>query len=40
MYSRLYLGLNYPSDNDFSIICGEIILSNDNFKSKYLSDAN
>jgi hypothetical protein len=40
MYSRLYLGLNYPSDNDFSIICGEMILSNDNFKAKYLFDAN
>jgi hypothetical protein len=39
-YSRLYLGLNYPSDNDFSTICGEMILSNDNFKAKYIDNAN
>jgi hypothetical protein len=39
-YSRLYLGLNYPSDIDFSTICGEMILSNDLFIAKYIDDAN
>ena len=39
-YSRLYLGLNYPSDIDFATICGEMILSNESFNAKYLDNAN
>jgi hypothetical protein len=39
-YSRLYLGLNYPSDIDFGIICGEMILLNESFNAKYVDNAN
>jgi hypothetical protein len=34
-YSRLYLGLHYPSDNDFSHYCVELITKDKDFKAKY-----
>jgi hypothetical protein len=34
-YSRQYLGLHYPSDIDFSILCFEQIIRDKEFKSKY-----
>lgn len=33
--SRIYLGLNYPSDNDFSEEIAQLIFSNESFKIKY-----
>lgn len=34
-YSRMYLGLHYPSDNDFSLYCVELITKDKDFKAKY-----
>lgn len=34
-YSRQYLGLHYPSDVDFSILCFETIIKDKEFKVKY-----
>jgi len=34
-YSRLYLGLHYQSDNDFSLYCVELITKDKEFKAKY-----
>jgi hypothetical protein len=34
-YSRLYLGLHYQSDNDFSHYCVELITKDRDFKAKY-----
>jgi hypothetical protein len=34
-YSRLYLGLHYPSDNDFAIQIAKKILQHPNFTKKY-----
>ena len=34
-YSRLYLGLNYQSDNDFALFCVETITKDKEFKQKY-----
>jgi hypothetical protein len=34
-YSRLYLGVHYQSDNDFSVFCAETILKSKEFKAKY-----
>lgn len=34
-YSRQYLGLHYPSDIDYSILCYEKIINDKEFKSKY-----
>lgn len=33
--SRLYLGLHYPSDNDFALYCVELIIKDKEFKQKY-----
>lgn len=33
--SRLYLGLHYPSDNDFALYCVEMIIKDKEFKQKY-----
>lgn len=34
-YSRQYLGLHYPSDVDFAILCMESIVKDKEFKAKY-----
>jgi hypothetical protein len=34
-YSRQYLGLHYPSDVDFAILCYETIIKDKDFKVKY-----
>lgn len=34
-YSRLYLGIHYPSDNDYSLYIAETIIRDKAFKSKY-----
>jgi hypothetical protein len=34
-YSRLYMGLNYQSDNDFALFCVETITKDKEFKQKY-----
>lgn len=34
-YSRVYLGLHYPSDNDFSLFCVETIVKDRDFKARY-----
>jgi hypothetical protein len=34
-YSRLYMGLHYPSDNDFAIQCFDKIINDPEFKEKY-----
>lgn len=34
-YSRQYLGLHYPSDVDFAILCMETIIKDKEFKAKY-----
>jgi hypothetical protein len=34
-YSRIYLGLHYPSDNDFSLYCVETIIKDKDFKARY-----
>lgn len=34
-HSREYLGLHYPSDIDFSILCMEVITKDKEFKAKY-----
>ena len=34
-YSRQYMGLHYPSDIDFAILCYETIVRDKDFKSKY-----
>ncbi len=34
-YSRLYLGVHYPSDNDFAKLAGEEILKQPEFAKKY-----
>jgi hypothetical protein len=34
-YSRQYLGLHYPSDVDFAILCYETIVKDKDFKVKY-----
>lgn len=33
--SRLYLGLHFPSDNEFSLYCAECVLNHPEFKRKY-----
>jgi len=33
--SRLYMGLHYPSDNDFSLYCVEMIVKDKDFKQQY-----
>jgi hypothetical protein len=33
--SRLYLGVHYPSDNQFAKYCAELVLSHPDFKRKY-----
>lgn len=35
MYSRIHLGLHYPSDNDFSKVIGREILKHKEFTKKY-----
>lgn len=34
-YSRLYLGIHYPSDNDFALYIAEMIIRDKEFKVKY-----
>jgi hypothetical protein len=34
-YSRIYLGVHYPSDNDYSLYIAETILRDKEFKHKY-----
>lgn len=34
-YSRLYLGVHYPSDNDFSLFIADTMIRNKEFKYKY-----
>lgn len=34
-YSRIYLGLHYPSDNDFALFCVETIVKDRDFKARY-----
>ena len=34
-YSRLYLGIHYPSDNDFSLFIADTIIRDKEFKYKY-----
>lgn len=34
-YSRLYLGVHYPSDNDYSLYIAETIIKDKEFKAKY-----
>lgn len=34
-YSRLYLGVHYPSDNDYSLYIAETIIRDKEFKAKY-----
>lgn len=34
-YSRLYLGIHYPSDNDFSLFIADTIIRDKEFKIKY-----
>lgn len=34
-YSRLYMGLHYPSDNDYALYIAETIIRDKEFKSKY-----
>jgi hypothetical protein len=34
-FSRIYLGLNYPSDNDFALYCVETIVKDRDFKVRY-----
>ena len=34
-YSRLYLGVHYPSDNDFAIEIAKEILKHPDFTKKY-----
>lgn len=34
-YSRLYLGLHYPSDNDYALYITEVIIRDKDFKAKY-----
>ena len=34
-YSRVYLGLHYPSDNDYSLYIVETIIKDKEFKAKY-----
>lgn len=33
--SRLYMGIHYPSDNDFALYCVETIIKDKEFKQKY-----
>jgi hypothetical protein len=34
-YSRMYMGLQYPSDNDFAQYCVELIVKDKEFKQRY-----
>lgn len=34
-YSRLYLGIHYPSDNDYALYIAETIIRDKDFKAKY-----
>jgi hypothetical protein len=34
-YSRMYMGVHYPSDIDFALFCVDTILADRDFKAKY-----
>jgi hypothetical protein len=34
-YSRIFLGVHYPSDNDFSLYIVDTIIKDKEFKAKY-----